>query len=54
MTKHFTIEEHEKRMREVLRLPLIKSGGEMPAVLQRLLNRAKPKVKPKPFEGELK
>jgi len=48
MTKGFTIEDHEKRMRELLK-PKPKEG-ERPAVLQRILDRSKAKVTRKSTE----
>lgn len=53
MMPKFTIEEHEKRMLELLKpKPLEGLEGERPNVLQSLLDKAK-KIK-KPIEGEQK
>jgi len=51
MMPKFTIEEHQKRMRDIL----ARRGqmGQRPKLLQGLLDRAKLKVKGKPSEGEL-
>ena len=46
----FSIEEHEKRMRELLK-PKPKEG-ERPKLLQHLLDRAKEKITRKPTEVE--
>ena len=49
MDNKFTIEEHEKRIREILNQKAPKSGRS--DALQALLNRGKRKIK-KPGEGE--
>lgn len=46
----FTIEDHQKRMRELL-TPKPQQIGQRPNVLQALLDKAKLKIK-KPVEGE--
>jgi len=46
----FTIEEHEKRIRELLTPK--PEAGQRPKILQSLLDRAKTNIK-KPVKGEL-